>query len=112
MILWSEILKSQEMARMNNWKSVRDVQYKAREVPLARELPLDRELPPQRLQPHPRLEQGELEGIVAPIDEHEAFVRHRQALANRWFGYYKKCKSKRMTIIDQYNKIATMKERT
>lgn len=89
---------------MNNWKSVRDVQYKDREVPLARELPLERHLP--------KLEQGELEGIVAPIDEHEAFVRHRQALAQRWFGYYKKCKSKRMTIIDQYNKIATMKERT
>ena len=106
MILWSEILKSQEMARMNNWKSVRDVQYKDREVPLARELPLERHLPPRRL------EQGELDGIVAPIDEHEAFVRHRQALAQRWFGYYKKCKSKRMTIIDQYNRIATMKERS
>ena len=105
MILISEIWKSQEMARMNNWKTVRDKQYKERELPLNRELPLERSLP------HPRMVQGELEGIVAPIDEHEAFVRHRQAIAQRWFGYYKKCKSKRMSIIDQYNKIALMKGR-
>lgn len=42
-------------------------------------------------------------------DDKEAFERHKQAMAKRWFGYYKKCKSKRNTIIDQYNKIAMMK---
>ena len=96
---------------MNNWKSVRYVQYKDREVPLARELPLDRELPPQRLQPHPRFVQEDLP-YFQQQDDREAFERRKMALAQRWFGYYKKCKSKRMTIIDQYNKIALMgKER-
>lgn len=44
-------------------------------------------------------------------DDKEAFERHKQAMAKRWFSYYKKCKSKRNTILDQYNKIATMKQR-
>lgn len=44
-------------------------------------------------------------------DDREAFLRHKRAMAQRWFGYYKKCKSKRNTIIDQYNKIATMRQR-
>ena len=43
-------------------------------------------------------------------DEKEAFERHKQAMAQRWFGYYRKCKSKRNAIIDQYNKIALMKQ--
>lgn len=92
-----------EFRGMTNWKEERGTQY--------REKPLERELPPQRLQPHPRFVQEEMESIVAQIDEREAEIRRKQALAQRWFGYYKKCKSKRSAIIDQYNKIATMKQR-
>lgn len=89
-----------------NWKLQRETQYRASEKPL------DRELPPHRAEPHPRFVQDEMESIVAQIDEREAEIRRKQALAKRWFGYYKKCKSKRNTIIDQYNRIALMgKER-
>lgn len=70
-----------------------------------REMPLDRELPPERLV------QGEFESIVDPIDDKEAKIRHLQAVRDRWFGYYKKCKGDKRTIIDQYNKIAMMKQR-
>lgn len=45
-------------------------------------------------------------------DDHEAFERHKQAMAQRWFGYYKKCNTqKKLRLVDQYNKIATMKQR-
>lgn len=87
------------------WKEFRMTQYKERELPSVRELPSERELPP------PRMEQTEFESIVNPIDDREAFIRHKKAIAQRWFGYYKKCKGNRNTIIDQYNKIATMRER-
>lgn len=88
-----------------SWKDERTTQYRERELPTIRELPLERELPP------PRMEQAEFESIVNPIDDREAFIRRKQALARRWFGYYKKCKGNRNAIIDQYNKIATMKGR-
>lgn len=90
---------------MLNWKTMRDTQYKDRELPLDRELPNKRELPP------PRMEQDEFESITNPIDDREAFIRRKQALAQRWFGYYKRCKGDKSKIIDQYNKIATMRER-
>ena len=72
-----------------------------------RDLPLERELPP------PRMEQMEFESIVNPIDDREAEQRHRQAMAHRWFGYYKKCtdQSKKSKLIDQYNSLAKPKER-
>ena len=88
-----------------SWKDERETQYKERELPSIRELPLERELPP------PRMEQAEFESIVNPIDDREAFIRRKQALAKRWFGYYKKYKGNRNAIIDQYNKIAMMKGR-
>lgn len=46
-------------------------------------------------------------------DDKEAFERHKQAMAQRWFGYYKKCKDKKKGsfIIEQYNKIALMRGR-
>lgn len=87
------------------WKKFRMTQYKERELPQDRELPIERELPPKRLK------QMEFSEIVDPIDDREAFIRHKQAMARRWFGYYRKCKGDRNAIIDQYNKIATMMER-
>lgn len=96
--IWSEF---KEM--YTSWKDERMTQYKERELPSVRELPLKRELPPERLM------QGEFESITGPIDDREAFIRRKQALAKRWFGYYKKCKGDRNRIIDQYNKIALMK---
>ena len=93
--------------RMQNWKDTRVSQFKERDLPKERELPLERELPPKRLV------QMEFEELTSPIDEREANIRHRQALAQRWFGYYKKCETqKKMRLIDQFNKIALMgKER-
>lgn len=45
-------------------------------------------------------------------DDKEAFERHKQAVAQRWFGYYKKCNTqKKLRLIDQFNRIATMKQR-
>lgn len=96
-------LKVWKEFRMRNWKEERGKQY--RELPLDREMPLDRELHPERLV------QGEFESIVDPIDDKEAKIRHLQAVRDRWFGYYKKYKGDRNRIIDQYNKIATMKQR-
>ena len=104
MILWSEILKSQEMARMNNWKSVRDVQYKDREVPLARELP------PQRLQPHLRFVQEDLP-YFQQQDDKEAFERRKQALAKRAFAWYRLSKKKdKSKLINIYNGICLLKK--
>lgn len=89
--------------RNMNWKETRGTQH--RELPLEREMPLDRELPP------PRLIQGEFESIVEPIDDKEAKIRHLKAVRDRWFGYYKKCKGDKSKIIDQFNKIALMRDR-
>lgn len=58
----------------------------------------------------PNFLKSEAEARESAIDK-EAFIRHKQAMVQRWFGYYKKCKSNRNTIIDQYNKIALMKGR-
>lgn len=46
-------------------------------------------------------------------DDKEAFERHKQAMAQKWFKYYRACKDpqKKMSLIDQYNKIAQMKQR-
>lgn len=77
-------------------------QYKERELPSIRELPKERELTP------PRMEQAEFESVTNPIDDREAFIRHKQEMARRWFGYYKKCKDqqKKLKLIDQYNYLA------
>lgn len=91
-----------EFRGMINWKLQRETQYRASEKPL------DRELPPKRLQPHPRFVQNDLP-YFQQQDDREAFIRHKEAMAKRWFGYYRKCKGDRNTIIDQYNKIALMK---
>ena len=100
MITWEDV----RMAQMN-WKIQRQTQYRASEKPL------DRELPPKRLQPHPRFVQDDLP-YFQQQDEKEAFLRHKQSMAKRWFGYYRKCKGNRNAIIDQYNRIALMgKER-
>lgn len=61
----------------------------------------------------PIQEQLEFSAIVDPIDDREAFIRRKQALAKRWFGYYRKCKDpqKKLKLIDQYNLVATMQQR-
>lgn len=92
-----------EFRGMTNWKEERGTQY--------REKPLERELPPKRLQPHPRFVQDDLP-YFQQQDDREAFERRKLALANRWFGYYKKCNTqKKLRLVDQFNKIATMKQR-
>lgn len=89
--------------RMRNWKEERGTQY--------REKPLDRELPPKRLQPHPRFVQDDLP-YFQQQDDREAFERRKMALAQRWFGYYKKCNTqKKLRLVDQFNRIATMRGR-
>ena len=62
-----------------------------------------------------RYEQPDLDGFAkaeaeareASVDR-EAFIRRKQALAKRWFGYYRKCKDpeKKNKLIDEYNWIA------
>ena len=56
--------------------------------------------------------QAEAEAREAKIDK-EASLRHKQAMAQRWFGYYKKCsdQKKKMALVDQYNRIAQMNQR-
>ena len=60
-----------------------------------------------------KAEQAEFENITNPIDDREAFIRRKQALAKRWFGYYKKCKDqqKKVKLIDQYNYLAQQRGR-
>lgn len=43
----------------------------------------------------------------------EAKVRRQNALAMRWFGYYKKCQDpkKKIELAKQYNLVATMRQR-
>ena len=90
--------------RMRNWKEERGKQW--RELPKERELPLEREMPPKRLV------QGEFESITGPIDDKEAFIRHKEAMARRAFAWYRLSKKKdKSKLIDIYNGIATMKQR-
>lgn len=44
---------------------------------------------------------------------HEAFLRHKQAVALRWFKYYKLCKDtrKKSELVRQYNLAASMRQR-
>lgn len=92
-----------EFRGMTSWKEERGKQY--------REKPLEREVPPKRLQPHPRFIQDDLP-YFQQQDDKEAFERRKMALAQRWFGYYKKCNTqKKMRLVDQFNRIATMKGR-
>lgn len=59
------------------------------------------------------IKQGEFESITGPIDDREAFIRRKRALAQRWFSYYRKCKNqkKKMDIITQYNAVCMMRGR-
>ncbi|MBO7694951.1 MAG: hypothetical protein J6T10_20225 [Methanobrevibacter sp.] len=43
----------------------------------------------------------------------ETFFRHKQAMAMRWFKYYKMCKDpkKKLQLAQQYNLVATMRQR-
>ena len=61
----------------------------------------------------PNFLEAETEAREASIDK-EAFIRHKQAMAKRWFGYYRKCQDqkKKMSLIDQYNKIAQQRQRS
>ena len=45
--------------------------------------------------------------------DHETFLRHKKAMALRWFKYYKMCKDpkKKLQLAQQYNLVATMKQR-
>lgn len=54
----------------------------------------------------PKQEQMEFSEVVDPIDDREAFIRHKQAMAQRWFGYYRKSKGNKIRLIDQYNYLA------
>ena len=44
---------------------------------------------------------------------HEAFIRHKRAIAMRWFKYYKMCNDpkKKDELIRQFNIAATMRQR-
>ena len=45
-------------------------------------------------------------------DDHEAFIRHKEAMARRAFAWYRLSKKKdKSKLIDIYNGIATMKQR-
>ena len=67
-----------------------------------------------------RYEQDYLDGFLdaeakareSDIDK-ETYIRHRQAVAMRWFKYYKMCKDpkKKLQLAQQYNLVATMKQR-
>ena len=97
MITWEDV----RMAQMN-WKLQRETQYRASEKPL------DRELPPQRLQPHPRFVQEDLP-YFQQQDDREAFLRHKQAMAQRAFAWYRLSKKKdKSKLIDIYNRTALM----
>ena len=85
-----------------NWKLQRETQYRASEKPF------DRELPPQRLQPHPRFVQDDLP-YFQQQDDHEAFERHKQAMARRAFAWYRLNKKKdKSRLVDIYNRTALM----
>ena len=45
--------------------------------------------------------------------DRETYIRHKQALAIRWFKYYKMCKDpkKKLQLAQQYNLVATMRQR-
>ena len=55
---------------------------------------------------------AEAEARESNIDR-EAFFRHKQAVALRWFKYYKLCKDpqRKAALVRQYNLAATMRQR-
>lgn len=61
----------------------------------------------------PNFLKADAEARESTID-HEAYIRHKRSMAMRWFRYYRKSKDekKKMKLIDQYNKIAMMKQRS
>ena len=69
-----------------------------------------KETPIEPTQP-PKMVQGEFESITGPVDDKEAKKRHLKAVRDRWFAYYRKCKGDKSKIIDQFNRIALMKDR-
>jgi len=55
------------------------------------------------------VEQPEFEEITAPIDDKEAFIRHKEAMARRAFSWYRLSKKKdKSKLIDIYNRTALM----
>ena len=56
--------------------------------------------------------EAEAQARESDIDR-ETYLRRKQALALRWFGYYKMCKdpNKKKALIKQYNLVATMRQR-
>lgn len=60
----------------------------------------------------PNFLKAEAEARESSIDM-DTFIRRKQALAKRWFGYYRKCtdQNKKFNLIDQYNSLAKPKER-
>lgn len=56
--------------------------------------------------------QAEAEAREAGIDK-ETKIRYKQAMAQKWFKYYRACKDpkKKIALIDQYNKIAQQRQR-
>ena len=91
-----------EFRGMTNWKEERGTQY--------REKPLERELPLKRLQPHPRFVQDDLP-YFQQQDDKEAFERHKQAMAQRAFAWYRLGKKKdKSRLVDIYNKICLLKK--
>lgn len=67
-----------------------------------------------------RYEQDDLPGYLdaeakareSDIDK-ETYMRHKQAVALRWFKYYKMCKDpkKKLQLAQQYNLVATMRQK-
>ena len=45
--------------------------------------------------------------------DRETYMRRKQALALRWFKYYKMCKDpkRKLELANQYNLVATMRQR-
>lgn len=55
---------------------------------------------------------AEAQARESDIDQ-ETRMRHRQAVAMRWFKYYKMCKDekKKAELVRQYNLVANIKQR-
>lgn len=58
----------------------------------------------------PNFLDAEAKARESAIDR-ETFIRRKQALALRWFGYYRKCKdqNKKFDLLRQYNRVARMR---
>ena len=54
--------------------------------------------------------EAEAQARESDIDK-ETYLRRKQALALRWFGYYRKCKdqNKKFDLLRQYNRVARVR---